>query len=461
MDEHEKNDCVADVGATHASPISRIDASRAEGAEGNVETIRATHASPLRPLPPGWRWVRLGEVVDCFAGAWGADAAFQGSIPVLVVGTSQITNDGMLDYTDAPTRFLMEAERSAICQTGDLLVVKSSGSAANIRSGKTAICPRALSGKIACANFLMRLVPRPQCVEPVLLWHYLNGPETKGFVQRIAGSSTYPNIKWSAFKNLPIPLPPLSEQKRIAAMLTEQMTAVDRARAAALARLEAAKALPAAFLRQVFPQPGRDLPPGWRWVRLGEVVREAQAGFACGKRDDKGIAQLRMNNIDTKGSFVWDNVLRVPVEGVNWEPFVLKPGDVLFNNTNSTELVGKSALFGGYVEPIVFSNHFTRLRTDNRALSPDFLASWLYHQWLQGVFAAICNRWIGQSAVKPDKLLALQIPLPPLSEQKRVAAVLTEQMTAVDRARAAAEAELETINRLPAALLRRAFNGEL
>jgi len=205
----------------------------------------------------------------------------------------------------------------------------------------------------------------------------------------------------------------------------------------------------------------RELPDGWRWVRLEEVIREAQAGFACGERDAEGIVQLRMNNLDTRGHFIWDDVLRVPREGNKIEPFLLAPGDVLFNNTNSTELVGKSALFPGHAEPIVYSNHFTRLRTAGESLCPDFLASWLNHQWQQGIFAAICNRWIGQSAVKADKLLNLEIPLPPLLEQRRIAAVLKEQMAAVEKARAAAEEELNTINALPAALLRRAFNGEI
>jgi len=202
---------------------------------------------------------------------------------------------------------------------------------------------------------------------------------------------------------------------------------------------------------------GQPLPDGWRWVRLGEVIQEAQAGFACGERDAEGIVQLRMNNLDTRGNFIWDDVLRVPREGNNIEPFLLVPGDVLFNNTNSTELVGKSALFTGYTEPIVYSNHFTRLRSIRDALLPDVLASWLNQQWQQGVFAAICNRWIGQSAVKADKLLNLEIPLPPLPEQRRIAGALRKQMAAVEKARAAAQARLEAVKALPAAFLRQVF----
>ncbi|MCC6697176.1 MAG: restriction endonuclease subunit S [Candidatus Hydrogenedentes bacterium] len=202
------------------------------------------------------------------------------------------------------------------------------------------------------------------------------------------------------------------------------------------------------------------LPKDWRWARLGDVIREVQAGFACGERDPEGIAQLRMNNLDTRGNFVWDEVLRVPEPGNKIEPYLLLPGDVLFNNTNSTELVGKSAMFAGYSERIVYSNHFTRLRANSALLLPEILSNWLILQWHEGTFAAICNKWIGQSAVKADKLLNLEMPLPPLPEQRRIAEVLREQMAAVDKARAAAQARLEAVRALPAAFLRQVFGDE-
>ena len=196
----------------------------------------------------------------------------------------------------------------------------------------------------------------------------------------------------------------------------------------------------------------RPLPPAWRWVRLGEVIAEAQPGFACGARDLKGVVQLRMNNVDTRGNMVWKEFIRVPAEESVVNEYQLRTGDVLFNNTNSVELVGKSALFLGFREPVVYSNHFTRLRALAEQLDPQYFAAWLLHQWQLKVFENICNRWIGQSAVKNDKLLALGIPLPPLEEQKRVAAILNEQIAAVERARAAAKA-------LPAAYLRAVFSS--
>lgn len=204
-----------------------------------------------------------------------------------------------------------------------------------------------------------------------------------------------------------------------------------------------------------------NLPIGWMWVRLQTLIETAQSGFASGERDPKGVIQLRMNNVDTRGNFVWDELTRVPATKDIINFYRLEAGDILFNNTNSVELVGKSALFHGYHEPVVYSNHFTRIRTDRSQLLPAFFAAWLNQQWNLDVFANICNRWVGQSAVKPDKLLSLDIPLAPLDEQKRITEILNERLGAVSRARRAAEEELDTINALPSALLRRAFSGEL
>lgn len=203
------------------------------------------------------------------------------------------------------------------------------------------------------------------------------------------------------------------------------------------------------------------LPPGWRMVRLGEVIREALPGFACGKRADaSGYIQLRMNNITNRGLLDLSSVLRVPATKEQVEKYQLKPGDIIFNNTNSVDLVGKTALFNVENGIFLYSNHLTRLRTIADSLEPIFLASWLQLQWYNRVFEIICNRWIGQAAVQREKLLNLNVPLPPLHEQKRIAAKLQELMQEVERARTACEKQLEAAQALPPAYLRQVFDSE-
>jgi type I restriction enzyme S subunit len=161
-----------------------------------------------------------------------------------------------------------------------------------------------------------------------------------------------------------------------------------------------------------------------RLIPLGELISSSRSGFASGKRAADGAIQLRMNNVSRDGSLSFDKVTRVPASVKQLRELSLEEGDVLFNCTNSPELVGKTCLFRGHPEPVVFSNHFVRLRTKGDSLVPDYLARWLTWTRAHGVFSAGCVRWVNQATYKKEDLLALRVPLPPLPEQKRIAAIL-------------------------------------
>ena len=131
-----------------------------------------------------------------------------------------------------------------------------------------------------------------------------------------------------------------------------------------------------------------------------------------------------MNNVTTDGSLNWSSYLRVPTSQKQIEKYQLRPGDILFNNTNSPELVGKTAVFRDFGEPVVFSNHFVRLRVDEKRVDPQYLAAWFTKQWKNKVFENLCTQWVNQAAVRKEDLLELKLPLPPLTEQKRIASLL-------------------------------------
>jgi len=203
------------------------------------------------------------------------------------------------------------------------------------------------------------------------------------------------------------------------------------------------------------------LPKEWKWVRLGEVIQEALPGFACGKRaGSEGFIQLRMNNISGNGQLNLSSVLRVPATKEQIERYRLIPRDVIFNNTNSAELVGKTTLFDEINGIFLYSNHLTRLRPVFKVLESSYLALWLQLQWYLRIFERICNRWIGQAAVQREKLLNLEIPLPCFSEQKRIAVKVKELMQEVERARTACEKQLDTVKALLSAYLREVFESE-
>lgn len=182
----------------------------------------------------------------------------------------------------------------------------------------------------------------------------------------------------------------------------------------------------------------------WQVLPLSKVLINAKSGFACGEDCADGVFQFRMNNITVEGNLNLSKMRRVPESSRNLGTFLVQPGDVLFNATNSPELVGKTAFFSGYNEPAVFSNHFLRLRPDSKSLDGRFLARWLQLQFQRRVFQGMCRQWVNQATVGRDALLALSVPLPSLEEQRRIAEVL-DRAEELRSKRREAIAQLDTL----------------
>jgi len=207
-----------------------------------------------------------------------------------------------------------------------------------------------------------------------------------------------------------------------------------------------------------------DLPERWKWGKLGdkEVLSEIHPGFACGKKDvDGGVPHLRMNNISRGGYLDMTLVRRIPISIAEKANKWLEVGDVVFNNTNSTELVGKSIIFAGWSERCTFSNHMTRLRCNKKTLTTEWLYFSLRELWLSGFFAANCTEFIGQSAFNKDKLVEIEIPIPPIDEQRRIVARIEELTKRVEEAKKITKATLAELDSFTPALLAKAFKGEL
>jgi type I restriction enzyme M protein len=135
---------------------------------------------------------------------------------------------------------------------------------------------------------------------------------------------------------------------------------------------------------------------------VGELADEIKGGFACGQSgvDIKGIPHIRPMNITEKGQFTWNGVKRIAKnEFAGKKDYVLKSGDVLFNNTNSKELVGKTC----FIEQDIlcgFSNHMTRIRVNPDMCVPHFLALLLHNAWQKGFFIGLAHKWIGQAGAR-------------------------------------------------------------
>ena len=159
-------------------------------------------------------------------------------------------------------------------------------------------------------------------------------------------------------------------------------------------------------------------------VRLADVITDAKTGFACGDEGVDGVFQIRMHNVTRGGALDLRKRRRVPPHHRAIRGSILHANDVLFNATNSPDLVGKAAVFHDSGEPTTFSNHFFRLRTDRNRLTADYLAHWLQFLYRTGTFKSMCRQWVNQATVSRESLLAMTIPLCPVDDQLRISRLL-------------------------------------
>jgi len=274
-----------------------------------------------------------------------------------------------------------------------------------------------------------------------------------------SGGGAQPNIYLHTLRRLEVPLPPLSEQKRIVAKLDELNKHIEEAKRLAREAREEAERLMASALHEVFSKAEEK---GWEWTTIGKVSKEMKPGFARNKKhiSEDGVPHLRPNNIDV-GYLNLKKVVKVKLdEKINIQEYYLKKGDVLFNNTNSFELVGRAALV---TEDLKwgYSNHITRIRVKREVILSEWLTLAINYLWMQGYFQEVCTRWVGQAGVNMNTLAKTRIPLPPLEEQKRIVAYLDSIHERAQRLVKLYEEREKELEKLFPAILDRAFRGEL
>jgi type I restriction enzyme S subunit len=175
------------------------------------------------------------------------------------------------------------------------------------------------------------------------------------------------------------------------------------------------------------------VPDGWESRTIESISASISSGFACSRSHqvENGHVHLRTHNISTLGTLNFDLLVRIDPKMVDPQKASIRAGDILFNNTNSQELVGKTSLVDRDYD-YGFSNHITRIRLKD-GIFPGFVVYYLTLLRNSGYFARLCTRWINQAAVNTDTLKEQTILLPPLAEQKRIVAKVDELMALCDR----------------------------
>jgi type I restriction enzyme S subunit len=201
------------------------------------------------------------------------------------------------------------------------------------------------------------------------------------------------------------------------------------------------------------------LPASWEKGYVGDFSLEIQPGFASGKHNKEGlgIPHIRPFNIDRLGKLELSEIKSVAPDADRKR---LHSGDVLFNNTNSPELIGKTSVIATAGD-WGFSNHMTRVAFSD-AVSPKFAAYQLHYLWMRGYFLHNCVKHVNQASVS-STTLARAVPFvkPPRPQQDSIVAEIEKQFSRLDEAVASLKRIKANLKRYKATVLKAAVEGKL
>lgn len=264
----------------------------------------------------------------------------------------------------------------------------------------------------------------------------------------------------------PIPLPPLSEQQRIVERIEELFAKLDEAKERLQEVADSFAVRKAAILHKAFTG---ELTQQWRlengvsdesWEEktIGEICSSLKYGTSKKSSDDGEVVVLRMGNLQN-GEIDWSNLAYTSDEE-DIKKYLLKSGDVLFNRTNSPELVGKTSIYRGEM-PAIYAGYLIKLDYEKNIVVGDYLNYYLNSSKAKEYYMQVKTDGVSQSNINAKKIGEFEIPLPTLSEQHEIVRLIDDLLARERAAQQAAEQALASIDLMKKSILARAFRGEL
>jgi type I restriction enzyme S subunit len=308
----------------------------------------------------------------------------------------------------------------------------------------------AIALKDICTNQGFKsLVCDKERIHPEYLYYCLR--HFRPAIQNLGRGATFTEVSKELVGSFQIPVPPLNRQKEIAGVLyrTEQLVKKRRQ----TLRL-ADELLKSAFL-EVFGDIKRN-DKKWEVTKIGDALEYSQYGTSTkGNNEGKGYPILGMGNITYDGNLDLSKVNHVELNEGEFKKLKLERGDVIFNRTNSTDLVGKTTYWDRN-EPAVLASYLVKLRLKPN-LKPEFFSFLLNTAHFKHLFTERCKKAVGQSNISPTLLKEFDVFIPPLDLQKKFAA-LVQKVERLKEKQKRSEAHLQTLFN---SLMQKAFRGEL
>jgi type I restriction enzyme S subunit len=316
--------------------------------------------------------------------------------------------------------------------------------------------PEGLNGQVCSTGFCV-LRHGPRLDSEWLFYAVLSDDFLTQVVPKMRGA-TYPAVTDGDVLGCLIPLPPIEEQRRIGSRIKECLERVDEIRGLRRSSLREACSLEGAVFGD-FIAGHVEQEKSTAVVRLGEILVRAQYGLSSkANSNGNGTPILRMGNIQG-GHLDTINLKHIHLPAKELEKYRLTEGDILFNRTNSLELVGKAATFTGLDGDWVFASYLVRLEVDRRRALPEYVTAVINSPIGRAYVHHTARRAIGMVNINAKQIQQLELPVPPLSDQETLIERLGEAKAASDSIRR--DLSMEPIVALPGAIIHRAFAGLL
>jgi type I restriction enzyme, S subunit len=310
----------------------------------------------------------------------------------------------------------------------------------------------------------------------LFLMHYLNSFDYNGYVS----GTTRLKLTQKSLKNIPLPLPPLKEQKRIVKKLSSMLAKVTEARELIQEARDSFENRRAAILNKAFTgeltkkwryaNPISDvpslkisletipykIPDQWKWVFIKDVSDKFQYGTSAKSEIEGEVPVIRMGNIQ-HGKIDW-NDLKFTSDKTEIEKYNLNFNDVLFNRTNSPALVGKTAIYKGEM-PAIFAGYLIRIKP-KISLNSDYLNYFLNSPYAKQKCLKVKTDGVNQSNINATKLGNFEIPIPHIKEQQEIVNILDKIFIKEITSDELIDLE-ESLSLLEKSILSKAFRGEL
>jgi type I restriction enzyme S subunit len=405
---------------------------------GNLNEIVEMNHNGLLGSHDTWERVALGEVAAILNGFPFDSKSFSKTLGVPLVRIRDILKDA----TDV--KYTGEIPDGYWISRGDLLVGMDGEFNCAIWKGDAAL----LNQRVC------KISGTPGFIDNSFLHRVLGGYLSA--INDHTSSITVKHLSSKTISSIPLPLPPLNEQRRIAAKLDSTLAAVDACRQ----RLDGVAELLKRFRQAVLAAAtSGELTREWRekrgqvfdWldVQLGDHAESMKYGTSSKSQREGEVPVLRMGNLQG-GELDWTELVYTS-NIAEIAKYILDDGDVLFNRTNSPELVGKTAIYRGE-RPAIYAGYLIRVRC-RPSLDPEFLNLSLNSPAARDYCWHVKSDGVSQSNINAKKLAAYPFLLPSLDEQEEIVCRAQELFSLADQLEARLTNTRSIVDRL--------FRGEL